>query len=120
MRIYIASRFRTIQATHDFADTLRAAGHEVVSTWHAAEAVNRPLPKPATDRMSDTAIAIATRDLREIDGCDAVIVLTTDCEATPGGLWFEAGYAKGQGKAVYVHGPRWNVFGHLLPDWESA
>lgn len=120
MKIYLASRFRTVKQTNDFAKELREQGHTIVSTWHDTEAIMLPLPKPEIGRASSTSFQIARKDLSEIISCDALIVLSQDCEATPGGLWFEAGYALGIQKPVYIVGPRFNVFCHLLLDWYSG
>ncbi len=115
MKIYLASRFRNHEYLNEFAASLCAEGHEVVSTWHAIEAPN-PFTKDDPD-YQDKSIAAAMRDLREIDAADALILITYGCEAVPGGLWYEAGYAKGTGKAVHIKGPRINIFCSLCAEW---
>jgi nucleoside 2-deoxyribosyltransferase len=119
MKIYLAGRFHTSQAINLFADQLQREGHEVVSTWHRTEALNRPLPEPKKGAIDGPSAMIAVRELVEIETADALIVMSADCEWTPGGLWFEMGYASGLKKKVYVYGPRQNIFCHLVEDWEQ-
>lgn len=98
MKLYIASRFRN----KDFIrNTIRVlpSRYEVVSTWH-----------DLADSADGTRIEAAIRDLRELDQCDAVLVITHDCEAVPGGMHFEAGYAYAKGKQIYLLGPSVNIF----------
>jgi nucleoside 2-deoxyribosyltransferase len=115
MKIYLASRFSNHEKLNDLATTLAAEGHTVVSTWHRTEAPS-PVPRDHTDYL-DNSVRAAERDLREIAESDALILLTENCEAIPGGMWFEAGYAKALGKACLIQGPRINIFCHLCSEW---
>ena len=97
-KLYIASRFRNKKLIQGL---IRAfpPHYEVVSTWHNL-----------ADSEDGTHTEAAHRDLLEIRKCDAVLVVTHDCELVPGGMHFEAGYAYGLGKEVYFLGPAVNIF----------
>lgn len=98
MKVYIATRFRTRPAALLYAAKLQAQGHEVVSRWlfNTIEEHDKRL--------------VALDDLEDVRRCDELHVLSTDCELTPGGLWYEMGYAAALGKRVRVIGPAINVF----------
>ncbi len=115
MKIYLASRFSNNSIVNAKANELSLLGHEIISTWHSTEALNPvPLDSPSFAANSHNA---ALRDLAEIDMSDAVLLITERCEAVPGGLWFEAGYALGGGKRVFIDGPRINAFCYLLGEF---
>lgn len=113
MRIYVSSRFKNQSLVKSFMLKILSMRHrtmepvEFVNTWHNEDATAHP----QDDHLY--AKEMAHRDLREIDACDTVIVLTDGCELVPGGMHFEAGYAYAQGKRIIVIGPRVNVFYHL-------
>lgn len=117
MKIYLASRFRNYEILRVLAADLEKEGHAVVSTWHVTEA---PSPVAKDDpSYQDHCIVAALRDLKEIQSCDALLLITEGCEAVPGGMWYEAGYAKGIGKAVYIKGPHINIFCGLCSEWDQ-
>jgi nucleoside 2-deoxyribosyltransferase len=118
MKIYLASRFSNHEKLNALATTLTKNGHMVVSTWHRTEALS-PVPRDHPEYL-DNSLRAAERDLQEIDESDALILFTENCEATPGGLWFEAGYAKALGKQCFVIGPRINIFCHLCSEWQPS
>lgn len=101
-KIYIASRGRNQQMCRDLARLLDEMGHGIVSSWIDVD----------LEEESDKSIwpEIAQKDLNEIDQCDILVLMTEGCEAVPGGMWYEAGYAHAKGKKVIVIGPRHNVF----------
>jgi len=108
MKLYIASRFRNKQWINNWADTLPSK-HSVISTWHGL----------ADDMDGSHAEAVA-RDLKEITEADAVVIISHNCEAVPGGLYFEAGFAHALGKKLYLIGPAVNIFLEVLcqvPDY---
>lgn len=107
MKLYIASRFKNKGWIRSWVKSLPSR-HEVVSTWHDLE-----------DSGDGTRIEAAMQDLRELDQCDAVVVITHECEAVPGGMHFEAGYAYAKGKQLYLIGPAVNIFYDLAtqPDY---
>lgn len=98
MKLYIASRFRNKALIASWLGTLPSR-YEVVSTWHNL-----------SDDADGPPIEAAKRDLREIDQCDAVVVITQDCENVPGGMHFEAGYAFAKGKQLFLLGNPVNIF----------
>ena len=108
MTIYIASRFRNREAVKALAARLHELGIETTQTWPEIDfGVGN-----GDGYVPDAEQKAAIRDLAEMDLADALIVYTFDCEQTPGGLHFEAGYAFGKGIPVVVIGPRVNVFYH--------
>lgn len=98
MKLYIASRFKNKGFIRLWLKALPER-YEVVSTWHNLE-----------DSADGSRTEAARRDLRELDECDAVVVITQDCELVPGGMHFEAGYAYAKGKKIYLLGPCVNIF----------
>ena len=104
MRLYIASRFENKEWIRNYIRTLPSK-YTVVSTWH-----------DLADTEDGARLDAARRDLRELDECDAVVVVTTNCELTPGGLHFEAGYAYARGKKVYRIGNCVNIFYDLCSE----
>lgn len=98
MKIYIASRFTNKKWIRSWITSLPKR-YKVVSTWHNLE-----------DSQDGTRIEAAKRDIRELDLSDAIVVITHKCEAVPGGMHFEAGYAYAKGKKVYLLGPKVNIF----------
>ena len=117
MKIYLASRFRTLPAVLALKAKLNAAGHQVVSTWHDNEALH-PIPFDSPEH-ADSSKHSAKRDIHELDMAECFIVLTSDCESTPGGLWFEMGVAYNLGIRIIVFGPLINVFCFLSEDAEE-
>ena len=106
MKLYIASRFKNKQWIRNFANRLPPT-YDVVSTWHDIE-----------NAADSDRIAAVKRDLAEIEAADAVLLVTHDCEQTPGGLHFEAGYAHAKGKALFIVGPRVNIFCDLAERYD--
>ena len=98
MKLYIASRFKNKEFIKEFIETL-PEHIIVVSTWHTI---------PDTQ---DTNVEVAVgRDLSELDKADSILLITKDCELTPGGLHFEAGYAYAKQKGFFILGPAVNIF----------
>lgn len=104
--VYVASRFVNRELVKNFTAKLLTCNPPIycIQTW--------PDEKVDTDPKLCAAV-----DLDQIDYVPTVIVLTQECEKTPGGMNFEAGYAYAKGKRVIVIGPRVHVFFHL-PDIE--
>ena len=96
MKIYLASRFSNHEKLNDLATTLAAEGHTVVSTWHRTEAPS-PVRRDHPDYL-DNSVRAAERDLREIAESDALILLTENCEAIPGGCGLKPDMRKRWGK----------------------
>lgn len=104
MKVYIASRFRNKEYIRDLVKTLPEEV-EVVSTWHEPDCVEK------------SRIWAAKKDLSEIDKATALLLVTHDCEAVPGGMHFEAGYALGKGLPVFLLGLPVHIFCDLLEPW---
>lgn len=78
----------------DVAAQIRAAGHNVVSTWH-----DETDPRPANEDGAAWRIK-ADRNLEQIETADTLVLVASpehiDGSArVPGGKFFEAGYAHG-------------------------
>ena len=84
MRVYISCHNPDL--ANDLAAVLKAAGHEVVSTWHSD-----PGPRPARDDAGAWA-AKTVDNLAQIGAADA-LALIAGPERYPGGKFVEAGYA---------------------------
>lgn len=98
MKLYIASRFSNKAWIRAWVKSLTTK-YEIVSTWHDLE-----------DSQDGTRVEAAHRDINELNKCDAVVVVSAGCELVPGGMHFEAGYACGKGKELYILGPCVNIF----------
>lgn len=109
LRVYLAGRWARRAEIRRLGNMLAALGVEVTSSW---------LYSGEEDSGAPAALLAewAARDLRDVARADA-LVLITDGEDTPGGYsggrHSETGYALALGKAVYVVGPRENIFHHL-------
>ena len=73
--VYIATAAANAPAARDLAASLRAAGHNVVSTWHDEDGIElrRPAEAALTRR---TRRAIATRCVTEILSATVLIVIS--------------------------------------------
>lgn len=101
MRVYIAAHHP--DPANDLAAALRAAGHAVVSTWHASTD-----PRPAADDAAAWGRA-ALRNQSEIDGAHVLVVVASPehlsrAKCVPGGKFVEAGYATRAGCRVVTVG----------------
>jgi hypothetical protein len=119
MKAYVASRFTNkiyVAAFMMKCHTMQPKSGELMlftNTWHTADIGASIAIKsdPVADHQYQYDCAY--RDLRQLDEADAIIVLTDGCEAVPGGMHFEAGYAYRSGKRLIVIGPRVHVFYHM-------
>ncbi len=111
MNFYLASRTQHKQAIVLIGKLLVALGHEIVSTWHTEDSKIKRAQQTDHYSMDDPLVNQAVvRALAEIEKTDVLLVYTVGSELSAGGLFFEAGYALGKGKQVYVFGPHVNIF----------
>jgi nucleoside 2-deoxyribosyltransferase len=110
MKIYLAARYGRKQEIADRARELEAVGVMITSRWH--DKPFEPYPRDATNPDPEM-IRAALDDLRDIDRADALLVFTDPGAVLGGGHHWEAGYAYGQNKIIYLLGPRQTVFYHL-------
>lgn len=96
MKVYISCHHP--DPANELAAALRAAGHDVVSTWHT----DAP-PKPPLDNATAWA-AKAAANLEIIDVDAEALVLIAGPEKYSGGKFIEAGYAMTVGCDVYTLG----------------
>lgn len=75
------------------AQVIRAAGHQVVSTWHA----DSKTPKPTTDAEWRRA---ASRSFSQIGSADEFVLIAHPTEKVTGSKFIELGYAEGLGSGV--------------------
>jgi nucleoside 2-deoxyribosyltransferase len=102
MKLYLANMFSLRAETEEFAASLTRAGHKIVSSWVFGNEEHLTFP------------GIAQQDLAEVAVCDAVVKFSQPYGTlhAGGGRHFEAGYALGLGKLVFVVGPHEQIF-----DW---
>lgn len=104
MRVYVAAALGERVAASRIAQTLRRAGHLVVSGWHETSDTIDP-----TDE--EVRRELLLRNLRELNRADAV-VLWVPLGSEPKAAYTEVGYALGAGLSI-AWGPlerRSNVF----------
>lgn len=105
MKIYLASRFTNIKQMREYADQLKADGHEITASWvYGGE-----------EGLTFTDIALL--DVKDILRADA-LVLFTEPYGTPvpgGGRMVEFGVAIATNKRLFIVGDRENVF-HWWPN----
>ena len=106
---YVASRFKNRELVTAFSAKLLTKKPPIhcIQSWS--------VPGSVMDQWTEAACA--EQDVQEILSVPRVIVLTENCELTPGGMNFETGFAYAKGKRVIVVGPRVHVF-HYLPQIE--
>ena len=105
MRIYVAGPWAHRHKAKDAAQTLREAGHKIVSRWHDIWA-----DADTTDPLM--LEQEAAMDLQDVDASDVVVVLNIEKSE---GKALEQGFALALGIPVVVVGARSNVF-HYLPE----
>ncbi len=102
MRVYLAGGDSRRADLRTYAERLKEAGHEIVSSW---------IYMPDDDFDTGNRAGLAIQDIRDLDGCDALVLFTVG--GRKGGKDFEAGYAYAKGKRVIVVGPFTHVFTYL-------
>lgn len=108
MKFYLAAMYSRRDELREHARQLRAMGHIVTSGWL------RERDDLSGDLVDSPAIYRdrAERDLNDIRMSEALIYFTEDPNVgiKRGGRHFEAGFAVGIGKSLYIIGPRENIF----------
>lgn len=123
MKIYLAAQFSWKEDIGIKKRELEALGHVVTSTWTEEVASAGCSLK---DFSGGYHTAMATRDLREIEDADAIVLFSVDPDTTTrrGGRHVEFGFAIGKGKKLFVVGPKENIFHHIpnvvqFDKWET-
>jgi hypothetical protein len=106
MRIYVAGFWFAQYRLRQEAAKLRAAGHELISTWLDAEESDSPTP--------DQRKLYAIRDICEVRKAELFILDTFD-EDCRGGREAELGAAYEGNAEIWLVGPQRNIF-HTLAD----
>lgn len=109
-KIYIAAKYSAKERVKPYKEKLFARGHKIYSTWLDS---SLPLDSLAATSPPDENKSEAKRDLDEVYRCDTFILDTIDESAT-GGREVELGYAMDGNRAIYIVGPRRNVFHFLI------
>lgn len=105
MKIYIAASFDARERALTLAGNLMLQGHEITSRWLFGD-------------IPGTKAEIAQVDLDDVDRADAVLELSAENgERVRGGKFYEAGYARGKGKKVYLLGNAEHIFHELSEVW---
>ena len=111
MRIYLAGSYMRHAELFKYAGDLTLLGHECTSTW--LRIANDPQDDGRTlSHSRQEAAQIAAQDLVDIERSDLVVCFTepVGSQGTRGGRHYEAGYAAGRGKPVWIVGPLEHVF----------
>ena len=113
MKLYLAGRYSRKEEITKHAETIRATGLEVCSTW-----ITEP-HGPAVqlkDVVPQELREYALRDLEELRLADAFVIYAESDQTynKRGGRHVEHGFALALGKPIFVVGPHENIF-HYLP-----
>lgn len=111
MKIYVAASFPRKSDALQLAFKLMKQGHDVTSGW--LEQVEANKNETADGYKSDRdSRRTAERDIKDIDAADALVMITGD-SLSGGGRRFEAGYAFGKGRPIFLFGSKEIIFDHL-------
>lgn len=115
MKVYVAARWEDKAEAAAVANALASEGHEIVSSWLEEPDDNKTALDAAGKAM------VAQRDLREIAGCQVIVILSYPHmhRDTTGGKHVELGAALVLGKAIVLVGARENIF-HYHPSVRVA
>lgn len=115
-RIYVAASAPRHGSAKALAELLRKEGHDVVSDWHDQDGLNFALESSGAsmDILATRYEGESVRDVLQVRMADILVVITGD-QQTRGGRHTELGIALDRGCAVYLLGPREQVF-HYHPD----
>lgn len=108
-KFYLAAQYARRDELKGYASTLTALGAEITSRWLQEEA---PLDSNMGDHKIEFYEDTATIDIEDIDRAHSVVFFSEDplVGIKRGGRHVEFGYAHAKGKAIYVIGPKENVF----------
>lgn len=113
LSVYVAADFARAKEAQQLAERVRAAGNRVVSSWHVrADPLELASAGTVGGPPEEAAGAAASRNLREVDAADIVLVLTTG-ELARGGRHFETGYGYALRKRIVLVGVVEHAFHHL-------
>lgn len=93
--VYIASH--STEIARCLTRWLTHLGVHVNSTWHA---------EPKLDRTGETRDEAAKRTRVEVEDADGLVLVTTITTSSDKDRFWLAGLARGQGKPVWIYGPR--------------
>lgn len=112
MNIYIAAPYSCREVAELLAQSMRAAGLDIISTWH--QPVNLAQDTLTTDELTACRLHCAAQDnVRQLNAA-AVLVLIEFSHAGAGCYW-ETGYAYRMGIPIHVIQPQRCIY-NLLAD----
>lgn len=117
MRVYLAGPYGARAQLRTFAAILSSAGFPVTSSWLAeTHEINAGTQGAATALDDATVAGHALADLKDIDGSDALVLVTSAFVNVEGGggRHVETGYAIAKGLPLFLLGEPENVF-HRMP-----
>lgn len=131
MKIYLAARYSRREELLGYKEQIEAGTrHVVISRWlagaHQWDPVAAAIESPeAADDIPPEAVRFAQEDVEDVLSADLLIAFTEKPRAnlaSRGGRHVELGMALALDKAVFIVGPRENVFCTLpavqhYPDW---
>jgi hypothetical protein len=112
MKVYLAAQYRRRDELAGYRTILERLGIEVTSRWLNER---NPLDTKMGDDPDAFYVETATIDLEDIDRADALVFFAEDplVGVPRGGRHFEHGYGFAKGKAIFVVGPKENVFHYI-------
>lgn len=125
VRVYIASTAACVDHACEAASQILAAGHEVVSTWHRENSIDRLDVGDAQRDDSGAALRRALRCLGELHQSNTLLWLIGDRMFSCGEDTWELGWAFARGRMiasvqVVRHAGGYPVFAALVPEYESV
>lgn len=106
MKFYLCSGTSFADDMESFRLALESRGHEVTSRWHQQ-------PKPRLEIDDPDIPRRAEMDLADIEAANVLVAFAWPGKSQRGGRHYEAGYAEGIGKAVWLVGEPEHAF-HTL------
>ena len=95
MNIYIATPLACAWQARELAKDIKAAGYDVVSSWH-----EKVMPGDVDPKSMPSRKAILNTNLDDLAKADAVVVDLRHEDSRPRATYCEAAYALAQGKSV--------------------
>jgi nucleoside 2-deoxyribosyltransferase len=107
--VYLAAGYDQQVRMRGYRKTLEDRGNIIVtSRWIDVDESN-PMQEEAIAADEEAAASYSRHDLDDISRAD-IFIMFTDSPSTSGGRHTELGYALARDKAVFIVGPRENIF----------
>lgn len=110
MNIYIAAPFSCREDAELLAQSMRAAGLDVISTWHLP--VNQAPSTLTTDEQTACRLHCAAQEnVRQLNEADALVLI--EYSQSGAGCYWETGYAFRMGIPIHVIQPQRCIYNLL-------